>query len=1029
VTTAAAAALGRAVSPASQCGKSRSFRRAGWAREQALALLDSEDPVPVLSAWSSEMAPAELAQVLHAVASELRAGRSCAALREVAIDVAAGERSVHLDLLLLPSIFAPEAWGQTFLEGLLRAGGLENKHMVELGTGSGWVSLALLGLTGLSHVTGVDLNPQAVLVSRLNAVLNGFDASGRPRPERFHERFESLASDLLSEPRRRGLRADLVVGCIPQVIAPGTDMGSARGLYDLSNYAPPQGVEEDAHGLGLNARALSEALHVLKPGGAVILNLAGRPGEAALRRMFRRRGFEPEVLWRARVEQAADTDIQSMVELESRTGAPFSFYLDDCAAESVSARSACEARGAGLPIFHDLLVVKGVPRSEALSELAASLGALRLEALPAEADLSSVPDEQVRFVAALARDLGRAPRAPYPHEAGDPSFRQRVADFVLRSWGVRVSAGEIFAAPSRRELLHAVLLALVERGETALVHEDLRAIHAPALAKHGVALQVVSGDEGELCERVSAVRPRLVLLPSRGSPAGLRRVLLRCEEAGALLVLDGRGADSTAAALALLGERRSRHLAIAVEIARGREPGLALLFTPDAALVTGLEAAAEVTYSRISCFEQASADRLIADWLASRASAPVPQETPALPGTTSALPLRPGMKALLATPPFARPAPAPDVVRLDYGENELPLPMRARAAILRGFLSAPEPAAARDWARRQALSAAADYLRATRLPAITSAQVVLDAGALPLLFHALKALEIHLGRPPRVLLPGASYGMFTPLVRAAGGALLSLPTHAPDFLATPEALDRAPGFDVLLLTNPANPSGASYDARALRALIQTAARRGARVVLDEVFGLLADLAGPLPAGQGRFFGLEHAEAERLLVVCSASKEFAAGGLRLGWGATTDAAWRRGIESLQLDPLPHATLVAAATLLGSFAGHTDELVRLREDLLRRRTLLARGLRSLGFALPDERGRGGLFLFADVSRLSADPEAFVLDLESKARVRLNTPSWSGTPSHARACFAVPEEILLEALSRLRAFLSRASAPVPG
>ena len=57
-----------------------------------------------------------------------------------------------------------------------------------------------------------------------------------------------------------------------------------------------------------------------------------------------------------------------------------------------------------------------------------------------------------------------------------------------------------------------------------------------------------------------------------------------------------------------------------------------------------------------------------------------------------------------------------------------------------------------------------------------------------------------------------------PLLTTAGCEVITLPTRAPDFLAEPEQLELMERFDVLLLTDPANPSGASYRPEVLRAL-------------------------------------------------------------------------------------------------------------------------------------------------------------------------------------------------------------------
>ena len=988
------------------------------------ALLASPDPVAALEAWAQEP-PEQLAPALHALHAKLREMEH-PVLRALPLNLSLGEREAHLELLLLPSIFAPEAWGSTFLEGLLRRPlrSYRGAKILELGTGSGWIALALLSLTDADQVLGVDLNPQAVLVSRLNAVLNGYDTEGLERSGRLAARFASAESDLLKTPLAMGFRADLVIGCIPQVLATDQDLATAEGLYDLSNYTTAQGLVEDQFGLGLNARALRESLLLLEPGGSVILNLAGRPGPAPLDRMFRRRGFEPEALWRARVRQAGDTDIRPLVALEARTGSPFAFHLHPQSPESVSARVALAALEGGKAIYHELQVIEGRPRSEVLLDLARALEALGFSSLLERMDLSTASDEQLRFATRLAEGFRRVPRAPYPHEAGDESFRGRITGFLRKFHGLPLESSEAFAAPSRGELAHALALAMGGAGVKVIASASLRAVLGPAFAKAGADAVWVHDDGDEVAELLPLLKPRLVLL---AAPKGdLARLLGACEALDALLVLDesdrfviGSGGPENPGLAFLARNPRSGHLAVMTGLIRSQAfPDLAmgLLMTRHRALHAALEAIADLSWSRVSCFHQAYYESLFDELLSFQSSAALDAD-PAAPQAPADGPrLSPLMGELLAFPAFSRPAPAEDVIRLDYGENELPLPARLQEGVLEGFLAPPTaPCPARGGARR----ALAAYLRATRLPGVEEAQIALGSGTQPLLFDALLALRFKLGRAPRLLLPKGSYGIFPALARLAGAEVRLLETAAPGFLAEPAQVRAEAAFDALLLANPANPSGASYSAEAFRELAQIVAARGAKLIADEVFGLLANLEGDMPTGQDRWSGLGVAERESLLLLGGLSKEFAAGGLRLGWAAGADAAWIQAIADLHLDPLPLSTQLAAERLFEDEAAWKAGVEELRAQLRARRRLLADGLRKLGFGVEDRDG-GGLFLFPSVESLSKDPDAFVLDLEKKAKVRLNAPAWSSTATQARACFSIPEARIHEALERLSAAL---------
>ena len=110
----------------------------------------------------------------------------------------------ELILLLFPSIFAPEQWSFTFYEGILRYPPEEfySRRVVELGCGSGWITLAI-ALNSLPKVIyGVDINPRSIVCSQLNLYFNALDEQGQaildPEQQSLIDRVQFTESDLLS---------------------------------------------------------------------------------------------------------------------------------------------------------------------------------------------------------------------------------------------------------------------------------------------------------------------------------------------------------------------------------------------------------------------------------------------------------------------------------------------------------------------------------------------------------------------------------------------------------------------------------------------------------------------------------------------------------------------------------------------------------------------------------------------------------------------------------------------------------------
>ena len=81
-----------------------------------------------------------------------------------------GEELAPLHLLQLPSIFSPEEWSYTFYEGLSRfpRSTFEDKNVVELGCGNGWITIALALRCQPRKIFGLDINPKAIMCAQVN---------------------------------------------------------------------------------------------------------------------------------------------------------------------------------------------------------------------------------------------------------------------------------------------------------------------------------------------------------------------------------------------------------------------------------------------------------------------------------------------------------------------------------------------------------------------------------------------------------------------------------------------------------------------------------------------------------------------------------------------------------------------------------------------------------------------------------------------------------------------------------------------
>ncbi|MBI3724339.1 aminotransferase class I/II-fold pyridoxal phosphate-dependent enzyme [bacterium] len=932
------------------------------------------------------------------------------------------EPAASIDVLTLPSIFAPEDWGRTFLRGLLSSRDRDawrGRAVVEVGAGSGWVSIALARFTPVAKIFALDLNPQAAVATEINAWLAGKDADGRL----VAEKVEPGVSDLLSVLEKRDVVVDLVCGNIPQVLSPEeaarahaligegepkaaprvagspktsvilldqviSENAPASVLRMLGDYTPPRGTFEDVLSLGLIAKVLENAFPRLKPEGRIVLSLAGRPGFDVLRWVFARWGYSPRVLTKARIPQDPSTDITPFARAEEATDRRFSFFSSRESREPISARDACERRARDEPVFHDLYVVEGRPYRHLASD-----GARRF--------------------------LG-ARRLPYTQDPGTEldGLREEASVYFTTHLRLRARADEVFVAPSRGELLKAIALASTEADDLIILDRALEA-HAADFARAGREVRVVDPPLERPLHEVMAARKRdpksaekrarlvVASLGTREKPVSLdpeqfRSLVGASRDSGAVLVLDRTFApiaslkrETDEVTQMLDGLWRSEGAIVTVDLAEHLrlsqpEPGFPLALALVGPHYGSMQRIGDATWSRAPTVVQA-AHRHLLSVLNERYRGPRggPKTDSGSWNDTSVIPRESRLAEEVARMPAftelpeVRPGAKHRRIRLDFGESEFEVSDRLRSGLLEGLST-------RDSKRLDvgAREAAASYFERSRGIAAGAAlvkpdEIVLGAGAQALVSATIAAARsLGGGRPPLVILPRPFYGLFPAVIVAAGGELAPV-SSAFDFYGRMRLdedelrfrFDRAKGRQaVLLLANPNNPTGAYHERGSLERVLEIAAKREAIALVDEVFFCLrhgasrASLPGAKPEpGSARApdppaSALEIARAKpelahRLVVVDSLSKTFAAGGARVGFAWARDLALRAALTAAVAPP-PPGGVGAARSQLADFEGDLAAHVGWLRERAQRTLAVLREL-HLEAITPE----GGLFVSVD------------------------------------------------------------------
>lgn len=136
------------------------------------------------------------------------------------------------------------------------AGAFQQPRIVDVGTGSGAIAVALARHLPNAHISAIDFSPEALAIARENAVRNGVG-----------ERVRFLEGDLLAPVA--GESFDLVVSNPPYV---GTaDRGTLA--VEVRDYEPAMALFAGEDGLDAYRRLIPAAHGVLVHGGYIVLEI------------------------------------------------------------------------------------------------------------------------------------------------------------------------------------------------------------------------------------------------------------------------------------------------------------------------------------------------------------------------------------------------------------------------------------------------------------------------------------------------------------------------------------------------------------------------------------------------------------------------------------------------------------------------------------------------------------------------------------------------------------------------------------
>lgn len=296
--------------------------------------------------------------------------------------------------------------------------------------------------------------------------------------------------------------------------------------------------------------------------------------------------------------------------------------------------------------------------------------------------------------------------------------------------------------------------------------------------------------------------------------------------------------------------------------------------------------------------------------------------------------------------------------------------------------------------------------------------VVITNGGKQALYNMMQAL---LNKGDEVLVPTPYWVSYPDLVQLAEGVPVMVASPAErGFKITPAELGEklTPKTKMLILNSPSNPTGACYSQEEIDAIMQWAMDNDIFVLSDEIYDRLT-YAPYEPVSACAWW---KRYPEKVAIVNGLAKSFAMTGWRVGY-ALAHVDLIKAMTKIQGQSTSNICSIAQKAAIAALNGPDDSIVAMRKAFQDRRDL-AYDIVSKWPNTICPRPGGAFYLFVDVHQLYTpeipDSATLCTRLLEEAQVALVPGSAFGDDKCIRFSYAVADDVLVDALHRVAAFL---------
>ncbi len=327
--------------------------------------------------------------------------------------------------------------------------------------------------------------------------------------------------------------------------------------------------------------------------------------------------------------------------------------------------------------------------------------------------------------------------------------------------------------------------------------------------------------------------------------------------------------------------------------------------------------------------------------------------------------------------------------------------------------------------RMELREAVAEYITHTRHIQVTPQQVVITAGAKPIIFFTIMAT---LNPGDEAIYPTPGFPIYESVIRFMGAKPVPLPLlEERNFEFDVDYLRSliTPRTRLIILNSPHNPTGGVLSAAALEAVAEMALEHDLWVLSDEVYSRIVF--------DGEFFSIAAIPGmqERTILLDGFSKTYAMTGWRLGYGVMNE---KMAVHMARLVTNSESCTATFTQLAGveALRGPQDATRAMVEQFKRRRDLIVNGLNSIkgvSCFFP----RGAFYVYPNVTEACrnlglADSKALQHKLLHEVGVAVLPRTSFGLrqpgeiEEYIRLSYATSEQAIAEGLDRVASLLGR-------